>query len=200
MKKSIIFGVLAMFAVSAMSIQNVNAQNGTTAKKEAVKQDSKQKPSKPTQAINEPKAKPQINQEDKTSKGAPIHKAKGNTSKNTMKKDGKMQKESNQQNVNVNGNGKTEGKAVKPGQKNDAKAEIKKEGQPAMRTAQPQQKTDVKAQKKEQKPDYNTANSERKPSTKVDRKNANQPQPNAIRPKMKKDPKTEKQNTGADIK
>ena len=137
MKKSIIFGVLAMFAVSAMSIQNVNAQNGTTAKKEAVKQDSKQKPSKPTQAINEPKAKPQINQEDKTSKGAPIHKAKGNTSKNTMKKDGKMQKESNQQNVNVNGNGKTEGKAVKPGQKNDAKAEIKKEGQPAMRTAQP---------------------------------------------------------------
>ena len=196
MKKSIIFGVLAMFAVSAMSIQNVNAQNGTTAKKEAVKQDSKQKPSKPTQAINEPKEKPQMNQEEKTQKGAPIHKAKGNTSKNTMQKPGKMQKESNSQNVNVNG--QNEGKAVKPGQKNDAKAEIKKEGQPAMRTAQPQQKTDVKVQKKEQKPDYK--NERVKTDTKVDRKNAGQPQPNAVRPKIKKDSQTEKKTTGSNPK
>ena len=159
MKKSIIFGVLAMFAVSAMSIQNVNAQNGTTAKKEAVKQDSKQKPSKPTQANNEPKEKPQMNQEEKTSKGAPIHKAKGNTSKNTMQKPGKMQKESNSQNVNVNG--QNEGKAVKPGQKKEQKPDYKNErvkpdtkidrknaGQPQPNAVRPKIKKDSQTEKK----------------------------------------------------
>jgi hypothetical protein len=49
MKRSILFGVLAMFAVSALSVQNLNAQNVKTADKPAVN---------PTQAINEPKEKP----------------------------------------------------------------------------------------------------------------------------------------------
>ena len=39
MKKSIIFGILAMFAVSALSVQNVNAQTVVT-KPEASKQEN----------------------------------------------------------------------------------------------------------------------------------------------------------------
>ena len=52
MKRSILFGVLAMFAVSALSIQNLNAQN----------EDDKTN-NKSTQAIIEPKDKPQDNGE-----------------------------------------------------------------------------------------------------------------------------------------
>jgi hypothetical protein len=217
MKKSIIFGVLAMFAVSALSVQNVNAQNGTTVKtqptKENVKADQKEQPKNPTQAANEPKVKVQQDQEN-AQKGAPIHKVKGNkSSKKTMTRETTMKKENNQSQQNANGEPqmkdmqkpgqKNDAKAVtkkagtepavkdmqKPqGQKNDAKAETKKaSSEPAMRTTQP--KNETKAQKKEVKPDYNTSG-----------KTTLKPrQENATRPKMKKEKKTEKAETN-DIK
>ena len=181
-----------MFAVSALSVQNVNAQNETTVKnqpnKENVKQDAKQTPAKPTQAINEPKVKEQQNQEN-AQKGAPIHKVKGNnSSKKTMTRETTMKKENNQSQQNVKGDPQMKD-MQKPGQKNDAKAETKKASEPTMRSAQPQQKNDVQARPKQVKPDYNkTGKTTLKPT-----------QENVTRPKMKKEQKTVKAGTN-DIK
>lgn len=199
MKKSIIFGVLALFAVSALSVQNVNAQNGTTVKnqpkKENVKQDAKQTPAKPTQAINEPKVKVQQDQEN-AQKGAPIHKVKGNkTSKNTMTRETTMKKENNQSQQNAKGEPQMKD-MQKPGQKNDAKVETKKASEPAMRSAQPQQKTDVQARPKEVKPDYNKTGKTTLKPAKTTLKPA---QESATRPKMKTEKKTVKAGTN-DIK
>ena len=192
MKKSIIFGVLALFAVSALSVQNVNAQNGTTVKtqptKENVKADQKEQPKNPTQAANEPKVKVQQDQEN-AQKGAPIHKVKGNkTSKNTMTRETTMKKENNQSQQNAKGEPQMKD-MQKPGQKNDAKVETKKANEPAMRNAQPQQKNDVQARPKQVKPDYNrTGKTTLKPN-----------QESATRPKMKTEKKTVKAGTN-DIK
>jgi hypothetical protein len=76
MKKSILFGVLAMFAVSALGVQNVNAQNGDTIKN-GVNQKitpDKENPIQPQQAsqkITLDKEKPQLppKEEQATTKG-----------------------------------------------------------------------------------------------------------------------------------
>ena len=79
MKRSILFGALAMFAVSALSIQNVNAQDekvGTQTTQSVSKPDQdkpkiqnneKVKPATPTnpsQSINDPKDKPTVDNEE----------------------------------------------------------------------------------------------------------------------------------------
>ena len=149
MKRSILFGVLAMFAVSALSIQNLNAQNeddktnnnSTQAiiqpkdkpqdnGEKTIKKDGDNK--KPTQAINETKPKPQVD----ASKDADKNSQDG-------KKDGTIQKEDPKAPAmrSANPNGKNDVKANKTDKpkrpklikekkaKNDAKAEEKKAGE-----------------------------------------------------------------------
>ena len=186
-----------MFAVSALSVQNVNAQNAD------VKKDNT------TQAA-QPKQKVQSNEETAKTTGAPIHKAQGNTSKKTLKKETTMKNDAKQAQQNSNepvmrdmqkpgqkNDAKAETKKTtepvmrdmqKPGQKNDAKAETKKAEEPAMRSSRPQG-YDAQAQPKQVKPDYNrTGKTTLKPT-----------QESATRPKMKKESKTTKVQTG-DIK
>ena len=85
MKKSILFGVLAMFAVSALGVQNVNAQNEDTIKN-GVNQKitlDKEKPIQPQQAsqkITLDKEKPQLppKEEQATTKGNGVPKKLSN--------------------------------------------------------------------------------------------------------------------------
>ena len=178
MKKSILFGVLAMFAVSAMSVQNGNAQNEETLKQtqQEVKAENSKKDDKNNQTINRPKVHSEVQQVNPN--GAPIHKGKGKkgtmkTETGSIKNDAKPQ---NNKNIEPKADGKDDQKGgqkkdtktvknkvnasepqmrdvQKGGQKNDAKAEKKDaNGEPVMRDVQKGgQKNDAKAEKKDAK-------------------------------------------------
>ena len=109
MKRSILFGVLAMFAVSAVSVQNLNAQNDVKVN------------TKSTQAINEPKDKPQDN-------GAKALAPSSNNQNPSMRA---AQNPKGHKDVKAEKNNKpSTPKMVKDKKmKNDAKADQKQEGQ-----------------------------------------------------------------------
>jgi len=184
MKKSIIFGVMAMFAISALSIQNVNAQNevGKKSDQKVVKEEPNAGQS--NQAINMPKEKPQQSDQEYTTtkNAAPSQGTNGSVNaqgiKGKMKKGNETIKNDAQQN-NANGNNEPQVKdkqkgGVKVGEKKDANANEpavrdKQKGgvkvgeksdananEPTMRNAQPQEKPDVQVKKKEMKPEYNS--------------------------------------------
>ena len=157
MKRSILFGVLAMFAVSALSVQNVNAQDETTTKKPSVEkpqintteQAPANKDGKSTNAINEPKEKPSPIKVDegKTTDGKVDGKNQEPQSMRDMQKpqgekNTAVQKSAKKSKVVEKTNKKSSPKKIKSTKmKNDAKPSVNseteknqgKEGKPAMK-------------------------------------------------------------------
>lgn len=147
MKRSMLFGVLAIFAVSAMSVQNLNAQNDV-------------KVNKTTQAINEPKPKPQANQ--------------ANSDESTAKKsseinsNAQIQKDNSQEPM-------TRSMQEPQGSKNELKAEQKNKNKSLDRTNKNQRPKMKKANKGEKI----------KNNIKTDNKDPKE-NPSGTNPKMKK--------------
>lgn len=136
MKKSIIFGVLAMFAVSAVSVNaQVPANQKNEPKKETVK-DKSQK-ANPVQSANQNKTKGDANSEGV----APAKPKKGSE---RVKNDVTNQK--------ADKTGPAMNDVQKPKQKSDAKVQEKNK-EPQMKDVQkPQVKPENKAEKKNKEP------------------------------------------------
>ena len=174
MKKSIIFGVLAMFAVSAVS---VNAQEPVNQKNEPKKETVKDKSQKanPVQSANQNKTKGDPNSEGVT----PAKPKKGGEK---VKNDVDSQK-----------TGKT-GPAVndvqKPKQKNDAKVE-KTNNEPQMKDVQkPKQKNDAKVEKTNNEPQMKDVQKPKvKPENKAQKKNKEPLMKDVQKPKVKNESK-----------
>ena len=172
MKRSILFGVLAMFAVSALSVQNLNAQNVKPADKPAVN---------PTQAINGPKDKPK----DPSA-------IKGSNEKVVVNPTAKDEPAETAMRAAQNPKGQKDLKTDKPKQpskpkivkdkkmKNDAKADQKKEGQKKQGKEGVFEKKDHKTSKPKIVKDKKMKNDGKANEQKVDQNNQGKEQKPAI--------------------
>ena len=124
MKRSILFGVLAMFAVSALSVQNLNAQNEEKVGK-TTQATSKEQPKSSTNAINEPKDKPQASEEANTKGNSGVQK---DAQEPEMMRD--MQKPQGEKNVSVQKEGKKQDVMDRTSQnpKGEKNVSVQKEG------------------------------------------------------------------------
>lgn len=183
MKKSIIFGVLAMFAVSAVSVNaQVPANQKNEPKKETVK-DKSQK-ANPVQSANQNKTKGDANSEGV----APAKPKKGSE---RVKNDVTNQK--------ADKTGPAMNDVQKPKQKSDAKVQEKNK-EPQMKDVQkPKQKSDAKVQEKNKEPQMKDVQKPQvKPENKAEKKNKEPLMKDVQKPKIKNEGKQDKSKVNVD--
>ena len=146
MKKSVLFGVLAFFAVSAMSVQNANAQN-TTVKKSAKTEQKATLSTNKAQSASE-NAKPVV-------KSSNAQKELKGTEKEAVLKNGKAPK----QVQTADKKAKQDVKAAEKKVKNDVKAadkQVKKDVRRTEKMTKAQRDQKVKAANAKKAKDANT--------------------------------------------
>ena len=214
MKRSILFGVLAMFAVSALSVQNLNAQNVKVGKNAQAINEPKDKPAdqattkdeskSSTNAINEPKAKPQASDESNAKEPAMRTMQNPNGEKNVA-----IQKDGKKQDVSDKTTGKKTIKKNRPKKvsknekmENNTKSGVAKPGQDQGNESNKIQKSgkndkiENNSQSSQAKPEQGQGNENDTKKNKVNpklQKSEPKPQPNSVpRPK----PQQPKEGTG----